>query len=45
MSAIGPKRTFDYVAIDVAIGGKADIGPNRMAQYAPFLPHVLFAKC
>ena len=25
MSAIGPKRTFDYVAIDVAIGGKADM--------------------
>ena len=29
MSAIGPKRTFDYVAIDVAIGGKADIDWKR----------------
>jgi len=25
MSAIGPKRTFPYVAFDVAFGGKADI--------------------
>jgi hypothetical protein len=25
-SAIGPKRTFHYVAFDVAIGGKADMG-------------------
>jgi hypothetical protein len=26
MSAFGPKRTFPYVAFDVAFGGKADIG-------------------
>ena len=26
MSAIGPKRTFPYVAFDVAFGGKADMG-------------------
>ena len=25
MSAFGPKQTFPYVAIDVAIGGKADM--------------------
>jgi hypothetical protein len=25
MSAIGPKRTFPYVAFDVAFGGKADM--------------------
>src|SRR5262249_13674853 len=25
MSAIGPKRTFHYVAFDVAFGGKADM--------------------
>ena len=25
MSAFGPKRTFHYVAFDVAFGGKADM--------------------
>jgi hypothetical protein len=29
MSAFGPKRTFPYVAFDVAFGGKADIASKH----------------
>jgi hypothetical protein len=34
LSAFGPKRIFQYVAFDVAFGGKADMG--YCAAYARF---------
>ena len=45
MSAIGPKRTFHYVAFDVAFGGKADMcGSGMLLRKLTPEPHFASRK-